>query len=369
MIVLLIISAFIILCYCLTILMSCIGFAKQQKSRPGNVNSEKEISIIIPFRNEEDNILKCLISLSKQIYNKENYEVILVNDHSTDNSVSIIEKHLKEFFNIHLYHLDKEVLKKEALKLGLSKAKYNLIAFTDADCILPKTWLSTISKNLKDEDMLIGPVCMNTSKKSFLSAFQSLDFMALQGVSFGFLNFKKPILNNAANLIIQKKSFVKVNGFDSYNTPSGDDVFLLEKFLSKDLKIKPSLQKESIVNTATERTLNLFINQRLRWVSKSKYYKNQWLKSLGILVFLTNVVMMFVYVALVFVENYFIILIILVLSKWLIDFILLLLVASFFNQKRDLFYFIPVQLVYPIYTVGIALTSLFVSYNWKDRKI
>ena len=214
MIVLLIISAFIILCYCLTILMSCIGFAKQQKSRPGNVNSEKEISIIIPFRNEEDNILKCLISLSKQIYNKENYEVILVNDHSTDNSVSIIEKHLKEFFNIHLYHLDKEVLKKEALKLGLSKAKYNLIAFTDADCILPKTWLSTISKNLKDEDMLIGPVCMNTSKKSFLSAFQSLDFMALQGVSFGLGWHIRDFIEPSVRIIIASPGLTSLSGIN-----------------------------------------------------------------------------------------------------------------------------------------------------------
>jgi len=365
----LIISAFIIFCYCLTILISCIGFSKLQKANPTNVNLEKEISIIIPFRNEEENILKCLFSLTSQLYNKENYEIILVNDHSTDNSVSIIEKYINDFHNIRLYHLKNKKSKKEALKLGVSNAKYDLIAFTDADCELPKTWLNSISKHIKDEDMLIGSVCMNASKKSFLSVFQSLDFMALQGVSFGFLNIKKPILNNAANLAIQKKSFIKVNGFDSYNTPSGDDVFLLEKFLSKGLNVKGILQKESIVNTATERTLSLFINQRLRWASKSKYYKNQWLKSSGILVFLSNVVMMFVYAALVFVENYFIILIILTLSKWLIDFILLLLVASFFNRKRDLFYFIPVQLVYPIYTVGIGLTSLFVSYNWKGRKI
>ena len=369
MIVITIILFVIVFVYSITILLSVLGFINLKKSKVKNTDKEVKISLIIAFRNEEDVIQNCLQSIVKQKYSLENYEVILVNDHSDDESVPIVKVFTEAYSNFSLLHLKEGESKKAALKLGVSKAKYDFIAFTDADCHLPEKWFFNLSNQIDDNDMLVGPVVMNSTNNSFNDAFQRLDFMAIQGNSFGLLNYKKPILNNAANLLIRKEAFYQVGGYDNYNTPSGDDVFLLEKFLKHNMNIKGCLIQQAVVNTKTENSWKQFIHQRLRWASKAKYYKNPWLNYIGILILSVNVAVLFIYGAIVLVENYRLTLLFFLLSKWLIDFILLFLVASFFNRKRDLFYFIPVQLIYPVYVIGIGLLSLFGSYKWKGRKI
>ena len=357
----------ITLLYCCSILWVSIGFYREQKD--GNKHkSDVGISVIIPVRNEEKRILNCLKSLDNQNYNKSNFELIVVDDHSSDESMIMITTYLdKTTFNYKLYNLTDKTSKKEALKLGVEKATYSIIATTDADCELPKNWLKNIANNISETDMLLGPI-MFKNNKGFLNKFQLLDMMAMQGIEFGTLHFGFPTLNNAANLTYQKEALTQVKGFDEYKTPSGDDVFLLERFVQNNKKIRGLLSKEHIVETEPEKGLIGFLNQRLRWASKAKYYKNKMLIYFSTIILFQNTIMLFIYSALPFVENYLTILVILLSSKWLIDFILLLLVASFFEKRSVLFYFIPVQLIYPMYLLVVWLASLTTTYSWKERK-
>jgi len=348
-----------------------VGFVKIRNKQ--HINSEnleqKKISVIVPVRNEEKNILECLLALEEQYYDENNFEVIVVNDHSSDGTVDKVNGFIQlHQINVHLFSLTEKTGKKEALQYGIEQSNYDLIATTDADCSLPKAWLKNITYHLNSEtDMLLGPVIF-TERKGFLSAFQLLDMLAIQGIEFGVLNYNNPILSNAANLSYSKKKFNLAGGFDTFNTPSGDDIFLLEKFKEKNYNIAGLLKNDFIVETEQECSVLGFLNQRLRWSSKTKYYSDKLLLYFGSIILIQNICLVFIYFGIPLVEKYSFTLIILLCCKWLIDFILLLLVSSFFQKRKALFYFIPVQIVYPFYIVIIWVASLTIRYEWKGRK-
>ena len=367
MFIILIISLIITITYCVLVGVSIVGFNKIKENNTIVKIEDKYISIVIAVRNEELNIKQCLASLLNQTYSKSQYEIIVVNDHSDDSTLSILNEYKEE--NIKVLSLPEgRNSKKEALKFGINKARYAIIATTDGDCILPTNWLQTIANNIEEgTDMLLGPVAFNY-KKGFLNAFQQLDMIAMQAFEFGLLAFNKPVLNNGANLSFTKNSYLNVDGYDNYKTPSGDDIFLLEKFKQQDLGIRGVLDSCFIVETSSTTTVKEFMNQRLRWASKSKFFKGNFLQFLSITILLQNLVQLFIYSQVVFIEKFTYIYVILLLSKWLIDFILLFLVAIFFKRSKALLYFIPVQLIYPFYIMVVGFSSFFMKFEWKGRK-
>jgi glycosyltransferase involved in cell wall biosynthesis len=365
--VLLVISVLITAIYSVLVTVALIGFYKAKNTKIENNQSSNQVSVVIAARNEEENIERCIKSLLNQDFDATNFEIIVVNDHSEDATVSIVEN--LKINNLKILSLPVRLTsKKEALKLGVENASFNIIASTDADCILPSNWLKLIVNNIeKDADMLLGPIVFE-QKAGFLNAFQQLDMVAMQTFEFGMLHFNKPILNNGANLSFRKNKYNAVNGYDSYNTPSGDDVFLLEKFNVQRLKIKGLLNKHFIVETDATNNCSEFLHQRIRWASKSKFYKGRFLQLLSISIFFQNIIQLFIYSQVLLSENFTNIYIILLLSKWLIDFILLFLVATFFDRSKSLLYFIPVQIIYPFYIVGVSVASIFLKFEWKGRK-
>ena len=363
------IIVFTTILYCCSLCLMIRGFFKKWKLSKNENNDlgSPKISVIIAIRNESRTILSCLESLEKQSFDNANFEIILINDHSTDNTLDIINSFIDStHINIKVYNLTDATSKKEALKYGVEKAKHSIISTTDGDCVLPKNWLSqTSGAFVNDIDMLLGPVVFNADK-GFLYQFQTLDMLAIQGIEFGTLYYRKPILNNGANLSYKKEVYKEKKGYDDYKTPSGDDIFLLEKFNNK--QIEGILSKPFIVKTNIQNTFRDFWNQRLRWASKTKYYKNKLLIYFSWLIFIQNGFQMFIYYELLFSQKDATIFAILLLSKWLFDFILLFLTSSFFQRKKSLWYFIPVQILYPIYVIFIGASSKLMKFNWKERE-
>ncbi|MCO6498984.1 MAG: glycosyltransferase [Vicingus serpentipes] len=366
---LLYIIIFVLLLYIASLLYIIYGFIQLKKKSVNNSNdAEQKISIIIAARNESENIAKCIKSLIHQNYDKNNFEIIVVDDHSTDDTILIVEEIIKDTTHfITLHQLTDRLSKKEALKQGIKYAKYSIIATTDADCVLPENWLKIIGNNLKyPTSMLLGPVTF-LDEKDFLGAFQFLDMCAMQGVTFGLAYHQQPVLNNGANLSYLREVYHKVGGYDNYETPSGDDIFLLEKFKSQQQQILGVLNKEFIVKTDSKKSWNEFFHQRMRWASKASHYKDKLMLLFSMLVFFQNLIILFIYGEMLFVEEMRFTDIILIMSKWSIDFILLFLLSSFFDKRKRLLYFIPVQIFYPIYIVLIGLVSKFYKFKWKDR--
>lgn len=342
------------------------GFYKKNKKNK-IIENDTKISVVIAVRNEEENIKNCINSLLQQNFAISDFEIIVVDDHSLDSTIEIVEKYCGKNHHIRLLKLVDKYAKKEAIKLGVENAKYPIIATTDADCVLPENWLKIISSQFEgDVSMLIGPIEFK-EQNGFLNAFQQLDMFAMQGLTFGLLNYKKPILNNGANLSFQKQIFL--NSFSKINqeNPSGDDLFLLEQLKLKGENVIGFLHQKFIVETKSEETIFGFFNQRIRWASKSKYYKDNWLVFFSFLVLVVNLISIFIYFHLVLIDENRGVYIILLLTKWLIDFILLFLVSSFFEKRRKMTYFVPVQLVYPFYILAVGFLSFFIKFNWKGR--
>lgn len=358
----------LIFVYVCTFTVVTIGFIKQiDKNEPVFNNNVLKISVVIAVRNEELTIEKCIESIFCHNFNHDFFEIIIIDDHSTDNTIDVLKRLSEKYKNVSFNQLTNTYSKKEAIKFGVSLATNKIIATTDADCILPPNWLNIIENKFNSgNDFLFGPVVLE-DKPTFLNKFQQLDFFAMQGITFGTSFFKQPIICNAANMSYKKDEFIYLNNIMENKSPSGDDIFLLQQFKKRKLFITAFLNNKFIVETKAEDNFKSFINQRVRWASKSKLYKNNLLLFFSYFVFFTNITLLFIYYQIVFIEQNRGVYIILLLSKWVIDFILLFLIASFFNKRKLMRYYLPIQILYPFYIIGVGFISQFIKFTWKGR--
>ncbi|WP_282030432.1 glycosyltransferase family 2 protein [Winogradskyella eximia] len=369
-----------IILYLFIIGMLIYGFDNVSDFKLQDLPAKTKFSIVIPFRNEAQNLPKLLDSIVKLNYPQHLFEVILVNDASEDDSVSIIEKYLETLHkkhntgNFHLKIIESKSTtnspKKEAITSAIKISKFNWIVTTDADCVLPKYWLDVFDEfvQINDPNCMVAPVTYH-GKTSFFNRFQSLDFLSLQGATIGGFGIKKPFMCNGANFAYRKSEFISVNGFKGNDTiASGDDVFLLEKFLKRDPKKVSYLKStNAIVTTNTAQNIDHLIQQRLRWASKTSQLTQWFAKVVGLIVLLGNLMsLVFIPAVLMHFISLKIALALFVI-KFSIDFLLLFKTARFFKQENLLLSYLFSSLIYPVFSVYIAFLSFFKSYHWKGR--
>ena len=349
------------------------GFNKVKPFERTEVNPKTTFSIIAPFRNEAKNLPKLLKSISKLNYPKELFEIILVDDFSTDTSERIciqwrmanglIESTLLE--NLRLSNSPK----KDAISRAVPILKHEWMVTTDADCIVTKNWLLTLDNFIQQNnpEMVVGAVVYKT-KNNWFHYFQQLDLMSLQGTTIGSFGIGKPFMCNGANFAYTKKFFQELGGFGGINsTASGDDVLLLQKAVAANSdKVLYLKNKEFIVKTKPENDLFVLFMQRVRWASKTTSYKNIYAKSLAVVVLLMNLslVLGFGFWILGKIEIWNLSSIFLI--KYLVDYVLLYKSNQYLNKGKFL---LPLasSLVYPVFSSAVGLYSLFGSFTWKGR--
>ncbi|HCE54474.1 MAG TPA: glycosyltransferase [Lutibacter sp.] len=351
-----------------------IGFRKVALVKNKIKTPKNRFSVIIPFRNEAHNIPDLLQSLSTLNYPAELFEILLMNDDSSDNFNPIIEE-----FRTQNPHLNLRLLqnirktnspKKDAINTAIKLANFEWIVTTDADCIVPKLWLQMFSQCIDEEKpfFISAPVKFR-AQNSFLFHFQNLNFTSLMGSTIGGFGTEKPIMCNGANLCYRKETFLELRGFKG-NTEiaSGDDIFLLEKmFKAYPNKVKFLKSEETIVKTKAENTWKLFINQQIRWASKSASYKSIFAKFVGIVVFSENLLVLVLGIyAMLFPQNWLYFILVFTL-KIIVDFMLIAQTAVFLKNTKSLKYYLFVSFLYPFFIVYIGYLSLFKNYEWKGR--
>ncbi len=368
------ISILISLIYSILILSFVKGFHNIKLFDSDNLSTKSNFSIVIPFRNEALNLPKLLQSISKIQYPKNNFEVLLVNDDSNDSFQNIIEdfKSKNKDIIIHLINNKRKSNspKKDAIELAIQKSQYEWIITTDADCILPENWLNTFDNFIQKESpkMIVAPVSYKTNS-TFLEDFQNLDFLSLQGSTIGAFGINKPFLCNGANLCYNKSAFIAVNGFaGNENIASGDDIFLLEKMVNNyPDQVKYLKSIDTVVTTMPEKNISDLINQRLRWAAKTTSYNNSFGKLVGFLVFLMNIWLLI----LLFLATFKIIswqhFGFIYLIKFNVDFILIYITATFYQQEKSLKKYLISSILHPFFVVFVALFSLKKAYSWKGR--
>lgn len=366
----------ITLLYLFLILTFVFGFDKITPFTLVEKKPTTSFSIIIPFRNEADNLPALLTSIYKLNYPKHLFEVLLVNDESEDQSLKVINDfttNASKTINITIINNKRTTVspKKDAITTAINIAKHQWIATTDADCIVPKYWLDSLDCHIhiNNPKLITGPV-QYTNNYSVLDAFQTLDFLSLMGATIGGAGINKPFLCNGANLAYKKTFFSLLNGFQgNTNIASGDDIFLMEKALQQDKNAVHYLKSEkAIVITKPQPNFKSLIAQRVRWASKTSQYNNTFAKLVGLLVLMMNAIIV-TGIILAFLNLFkFKTLAYLFCIKIAIDFLLLYKASVFFNTQKVLKHYTWSCILYPFFSVYVAVTAMFSDYKWKGRR-
>ena len=365
-------SLFIIGLYVFLMLLLKRGQNKLAPFILGSSKSITQFSVIVPFRDEAHNLEALLNSFQNLDYPKDLFEIILVNDFSSDNFLEIITKYKDLLPNLSRIDAIESNMspKKAALSLGISKAKYDWIITTDADCIVPKTWLKAFHQKITNDKplLVVGLVSFNPVS-SFLDKFQALDLLSLQATLLGTFGLKKPMLCHGANLCYAKSLFYELNGFESHqNIASGDDVFLLEEAVKKHPdKVVVINSLDAVVATKPEPTFKALLSQRMRWAAKATSYNNLHIKIVGFIVFAMNLVLVSTAVLSLFglfSAKFFLLLF---LVKFNIDAFILFSIAKFFKQESVLKSYVFSSILYPFFSVASVILGFTSSYQWKKR--
>lgn len=375
-----ILASIICIMYFIMIACFCYGWINTPKN---SIILENPISVavIIVARNEENIIASCLESLIHQTYLVHNFEIIVVDDSSTDSTGIIVQRFASSNKNIRLIQLSVLKLegKKNAIASAISQTTAELIITTDADCIMGNMWLEKMVAHYLNTNakMILGPVAFHHEKLIF-EKMQSLEFMALIASTAGSLFYNKAIMCNGANLAYSKKVFNEIGGFNGINQmATGDDILLMYKIKQKYGEgIKFLKDKDAIVYTKAKASLVEFLSQRKRWASKGFLALNTETRLVSLLVYVFNFSLLFLGLISGFATlkagiylPFFKICLILIGIKCFIDFLLLFLAASFFDKKHFLFFFLPEQIIYIFYVVIVGMLGNKGKYMWKGRKI
>lgn len=338
--------------------------------------AQNRFTIIVPFRNESENLPYLLASLVKLNYPSEMFEILLIDDGSEDDFLSVFNDFKIRNNNINLRIINNKRTsnspKKDAIETGVAYSNFEWILTTDADCEFPEQWITVYDNfiQLNNPVFIAGSVYFKTNK-SFLDIFQSLDFLALVGCTIGGFGIGKPFMCNGANLCYHKSAFIELNGFQgNTNIASGDDIFLLEKMLSKYPKQTHYLKStDALVSTSTMPTLKSLIHQRIRWASKTTSYNNGFAKFVGFAVLIMNVVCVFIITKAIFQLSISQISILILFSKIGIDFVIIFITSKFIKKTSYLIFYPIISIIHPFFNTLIAFFSLFKrKYRWKNRE-
>jgi cellulose synthase/poly-beta-1,6-N-acetylglucosamine synthase-like glycosyltransferase len=365
------ITAVLLLFYGVLILFYRAGWKETPVFSMPPAAADLKISVIIPARNEEENIGVLLHSLQKQNYPAALFEVIVVDDHSDDKTAEIAAA----FPFVKVVKLQAGPVnsyKKKAIETGIGAATGELIVTTDADCIVPETWLSTMAAFKKTtKAVFIAAPVMLVYKNNFLQIFQALDFLVLQGITAASVQKKIHNMCNGANLAYERKIFYEVNGFSQIDhIASGDDMLLMQKmYTHQPGKICYMLAREAIVKTTAQPTWKSFFNQRIRWASKATHYNDIKIFSALFLVYFFNFSLLVLLITGCFYTYLLPAFIILLAVKIIIEYSFIYPVAVFYERKQLLKWFILFQPVHILYTVIAGWLGLFGRFEWKGRKV
>jgi len=333
--------------------------------------SSPKLSVLIAARNEEETIGHLLTALENQSYPKEFFEVIVIDDHSTDKTAEVI----RQFEDVIVLHLNEPVVnsfKKKAIETGIQEATGDLIITTDADCLPGKEWLATIASfQVEKNSVFIAAPVVYEHQDNVLGIFQALDFLTLQGITAVSVHHKLFGMSNGANMAYSRKLFNEVNGFRGVDKiASGDDMLLMNKIWKNNKeRIHYLFSREAIVTTPAMNSWKNFINQRIRWASKAAHYKNFSITIVMLIVYIFNLLFPILFVAGFWNNEYFFWLIVLWVGKTIIERPFVHAVATFYGKQNLLKYFLFFQPLHIMYTIVAGLLGQFGSYEWKGRKV
>jgi len=341
-------------------------FIKGWKNIPLNSPLKSEIaqvnvSVIIALRDEETNIPGLIQGLKNQKY--KDFELILVDDHSTDRTFELLQKEIPNFENAKLIRSEKSG-KKYAITEGIRISNGEFIITTDADCEQPDTWIQSIVNYFLETkaDFISAPVCLK-SNGSIFGDLQEAEFLSLTGSGAGAIGIGKSILCNAANMAFKRSVWDESYSDLRFESISGDDVFLLLSIKKRKGKIVFLKSEEAIVTTFVKEKIKDFFIQRTRWSAKSKYYTDRDIVLVSLMVYITCLAQLLL-LPLSFYSDYnFYLFIAFNFLKFAVDLLFLSYINQLYKRKNLFLKAFLLFLVYPFYITIVATNSFLRNRN------
>jgi cellulose synthase/poly-beta-1,6-N-acetylglucosamine synthase-like glycosyltransferase len=333
-----------------------------------------KVTILIAARDEADNMAETIDDLLAQDYPHELTEIIIVDDHSTDNTASIILSYANRGVKLLQLKEDQALnsYKKKAISEAIARSTGDLLVATDADCRMDSQWLSTVVSYYETYNpvMISSPVTY-FHEQSFFERLQTLEFSFLIGIGAAFIGNGRASTCNGANLAYRKDVFYEVGGFKGIDDlASGDDELLLQKVAVKyPGRIAFLKNDKAIVYTYAKPTLHAFIQQRRRWASKSTRYKDKKVVALAVGMWLFNISLLVNFIGGFFYNGLFKVLLVELLFKLLFESVLLLMITSFFKRKSLVKLILILSPIHIFYVVYVGLMGNTRKYAWKGRLV
>lgn len=341
------------------------------------------VSIIIPARNEAENIAACIQSILNNRLVPVDFEILLIDDFSEDATGAIAAQLLSasgkgRVLSLANYLSPAERInsyKKKALEIAIAEAKGSWIVTTDADCVLPDLWLHELcgAMRLPNVKFVAAPVSFTpvNTNRTWLYYFQSLDFMTMQGITAACARLNLGNMCNGANLAFEKAAFYAVGAYSGIDQiASGDDMLLMYKIRSKYPKgIQYLKSANAIVATPVQPNWSSFINQRIRWSSKADKYDDKKLTLMLAMVYLFNLSLPIVFLGCLFSGSYWWCFLSVFFAKIVVELLFLLPVAQFYKKKNELWIFPFLQPLHIVYIITAGFLGKFGTYKWKGRVV
>lgn len=313
-----------------------------------------DCTIIVPFRNEEENLPVLLAALQKNL--PDQWRIILVNDHSEDASCKKVEP----FLNLRTQLITaKGEGKKRALRTGIELAHSEWIITMDADLQLSAGWESNLFQADWNSDMIIFSLEMDGGDDVIEKA-QKLEFSIFQYLTKKTCFYGQPQLSNGAFFGFRRRSFIQVGGYDMHeNISSGDDQFMLAYFRQHNKKITFHDTDGKARVFGLKQFKSLF-QQRLRWAEKSKDLPLNDMRYLGTITLLANGAALLLPWITSSIIAYG-----LLLLKWLPEYYAI----SIPLRKRHPLFTIFFLITYPFWVLTIGIGVLIFPIEWKGRRL
>jgi cellulose synthase/poly-beta-1,6-N-acetylglucosamine synthase-like glycosyltransferase len=355
-------------CYsCLLISILGIGSIlqriKEKKYLTGKKISLDQVTLIIPFRNEEKRIDGLLQSL--KVSSKLPTQIVFVNDHSDDLSCSKITQVLGKLNNLQLLNLPSGIFgKKQAIRFGVNLTKTEFVLTMDADVYFESTYFEELEK-LAEADLYLLPAVLKATNP--IHHLFEIDLLLINALNTGLNGLSRPIIASGANLLFKRKSFLEFDRFETHkHIPSGDDIYLLRDFRDAKADVRVVARRSFKVETETPQSFKEFIHQRIRWIAKTGNVNDHLSTILAIIQFIFIISFWSIEIKLL-VENEYQSAFILFGLKTGLD---MLFFFNFFNEFNRLtaWLLIPFyQLIFPIYNLILLFLLPFFKPKWKGR--
>ncbi|NOZ07524.1 MAG: glycosyltransferase [FCB group bacterium] len=368
-----------VLVYGLLLLWFTLKLETAQPSNPIRENEDRPfVSVIVAARNEEHTLPSLIDALQHQTYPETLFEIIIVNDRSTDGTALYLDEISEKIPQLKILTVTETpegwAPKKWALNSAVLTASGDLILQTDADCRPCSNWISTMVSGFSDPEtgFLSAPAPL-TAHQTYLDALFEMESLAQDALSAGGMEAGIALSCTGRNMAFRKDVFNAVSGYSGFeHILSGDDDLLLQKVSTQgQWKLRFLSQNGAIVESDPPRTINQFIYQRLRFASKGiEYYtlSTGWgIRLILPLIFLTNLTVTASLI--IFTET--------AKSVWLMPFIVKsftdgLLIRTFYRRIErpwSLLTFLPLTLLHPLYVVLFGAAGPFLKPRWGKDEI